>query len=340
VIHALPTPGGLTPDRFMADIIARGDTVLLVGIRPGNLPTVILEHPQVCYWPSDSRQMSKGTVPVGTGAVLFSKWLSHTEHRRIRAQAEKVGAYCPAQLLGTGEMRVLLTSLVPRQDDHIGRVVERLVQEAPHPSAPPAREEAPAFACECGQVGPGIAWGGSTREFVERHWLIDPQHTNGWQMREAERLHRLAGLHGLSTSLHYLQSLVSQLNASRGQQERDEARLTRERAEMAQHALAAAQEAAQAAHAPDTLVRRIDAMLTEPAPEPVAAPPEPTAATVKADEQRLGANLSELVRMLDDASAVLSLARETVLDLAQQNAKLQQSRDQLRARVNRLFDEG
>jgi hypothetical protein len=230
VIHALPTPGGLTPDRFMADIIARGDTVLLVGIRPGNLPTVILEHPQVCYWPSDSRQMSKGTVPVGTGAVLFSKWLSHTEHRRIRAQAEKVGAYCPAQLLGTGEMRVLLTSLVPRQDDHIGRVVERLVQEAPHPSAPPAREEAPAFACECGQVGPGIAWGGSTRE--------------------------------------------------------------------------------------------------------------PTAATVKADEQRLGANLSELVRMLDDASAVLSLARETVLDLAQQNAKLQQSRDQLRARVNRLFDEG
>ena len=334
-----PAIVGLTPDRFIADVVARGEKILLVGVRVGNLPAMILCHRQVRYWPSDSREMGKGVVPPGTGAVLFTKWVSHTEHRRIRTSAAQAGAYCPPQLFGTGELRVLLQPLAPL--DPVGMEVNEIIHSTPErPAAPPVAPPAPAFACECGQVGPGIAWGGSTREFVERHWLIDPQHTNGWQMREAERLHRLAGLHGLSASIHYLQSLVSQLNASRGQQERDEARLTRERAEMAQHALAAAQEAAQAAHAPDMLVPPARAVADAMLPPIEVVVPVPTAATVKADEQRIGANLDELVRMLDDASAVLQLARETVVDLAQQNARLQQSRDQLRARVNRLFDEG
>jgi hypothetical protein len=339
-VRLADVPSGLTPDRFIADVVARGQTILLVGIRPGNLPEMILGHRQVVFWPSNSRSVAKGAIPPNTGAVLFAKWISHTDHRRIRAMADKAGAYCPQALLGTGEMRVLLTALVPAPGDFIAREVDRLVHEAPE-TAQPVPEAAPAFSCErC----PGT-WHGSTRAFFEQHWDHEAEHHLGWQAQEARRLHLLAGRHGLTVTPRYAEGLVSQINVARGVVARDEGALSVEREALAARVVAEAEAAEQARQVPDLLARRRPVAVPVPAPTPVpvveeAPPPAPTAATVKADEQRIGANLTELVRMLDDAAAVLQLARETVVDLAQQNARLQQSRDHLRARVNKLFDEG
>lgn len=304
-----------------------GERVLLVGAKPTNLPQALAQHPQVELWDSDGPQITRRNVPASTRVVLFTKWIGHDTHKQIRDDAARDrNRFVWPELLGTGEIRRLLQPLTAGAVSPLVEPQEPLEQT---PAAP---------SCDCGLVGPGLVWGSSTREFVELHWQVDDDRSNGWQAREAERLHRLAGQHGLTTSLHYLQSLVSQLNAQRGQQARDEAQLTRERADLASQALAQAQQDAQLRHlaAPTPIAQRVEAWL-DSTEAPTAAPPTP--ATVAAGEQRTAAELTELLRMIDDATAVLGLARETLVQLAADNAEQRAVRDRLRARVRAALEE-
>jgi len=297
--------------------LTAGERVLLVGAAPTNLPAALAQHAQVELWDSDGPR--KRTVPAGIRIVLFTKWCGHTQHRQIREEAARdPQRFIWPELLGTGEIRRLLQPLVA------GDVAPRVEAQVPLEETPPP---APPVVCDCGYIGSGVAWGFSTREFAEVHWCDDDR-SNGWQVREAQRLHRLAGQHGLSTSLHYLQTLVSQLNAQRGQQARDEERLTRERAERAQQAQALA----------DTQALADVALALQPHEAPTPAP-APTPATVAAGEQRIGAELTELLRMIDDAAAVLGLARETIVQLAADNADQRAVRERLRARVRAALEE-
>jgi hypothetical protein len=311
-----------------------GERVLLVGASRTNLPRALAEHPQVQLWDSDGPRAR--TVPAPVRVVLFTKWVGHNQHHQIREDAARDKArFIWPELLGTGEIRRLLQPLIA---DAVSPLVEA---QEPLEQTPPPAPPTPTAVCDCGYIGSGLAWGFSTREFVEVHWSHDGDRANGWQAREAERLHRLAGQHGLSTSLHYLQTLVSQLNTQRGQQARDEEQLSRERADLARQAVAQAQHEQAQRHQPEVpITARVEAWLDS---TEVATPPAPTItptpATVAAGESRTAAELTELLRMIDDATAVLSLARETLVQLAADNAEQRAVRDRLRARVKAALEE-
>jgi hypothetical protein len=312
--------------------LTAGERVLLVGAAPTNLPKALAEHPQVELWSSDGPR--RRAVPASVRVVLFTKWVGHNQHKDIRADAARdAHRFVWPELLGTGEIRRLLQPLTA------GAVSPLVEPQEPLEQTPPPAPAPPTAVCDCGYIGSGVAWGFSTREFVEVHWRHDDDRSNGWQAREAERLHRLAGQHGLSTSLHYLQTLVSQLNTQRGQQARDEEQLSRERAERAAAVLANAQLEQAQRHQPEApIAQRVEAWLDS---TEVATPPTitPTPATVAAGESRTAAELTELLRMIDDATAVLSLARETLVQLAADNAEQRAVRDRLRARVKAALEE-
>lgn len=295
-----------------------GEKALVVGGKASNFPTALMQHPQLILW--ESGKPYTRDVPQAARIVLFTKWLGHHDHQRINREARTdADRIVWPELLGTGEIRRLLRPLIetpPAVEPAETPPTIKLVDVEVGAAAP---------ICDCGQL-PGGVWPSSTREFVELHWT-DEDRSPGWQTREANRLHRLAAQHGLSVTLHYVVNLVSQLNATRGA-DRDEVQLSRERAERA----AAAQQLQQAAtqHVHDE---------PQPATTPaVEATPQAVVAAAKAGELRLDAELVELLRMIGDAQAVLALARETVEQLARQNAELKRTRDTLRAKVLALAE--
>jgi len=310
--------------------LSAGERVLIVGARPSNLPAVLQTHPQVEHW--ESTATFPTSVPARARIVLFTKWVGHTDHKTIRADAgrDETRFIWPA-LLGTGQIRRLLKPLIDNPPP-------------PAPAPEPAVEtvEPMSAPCDCGYVPHcGIAWGGSTREFVEVHWHRDEEHTAGWQTREAKRLHRLSAQHGLSTTLNYVQILISQLNTEHGKRERDEAQLSAERAARAAEALAHAEaqhwEEIKQDHA--AKLARVEAREAAEAATPPPAPKPKSTEAVQAGEQRVDAELGELLRMIDDATAVLALARETIVQLSRDNAEQRAVRDRLRARVRAALEE-
>lgn len=308
-----------------------GQQVLLVGARPSNLPHALSKHPQLILW-TDVGDAPR-TVPANARVVLFTKWIGHTVYRTIRDDAQRdANRVVWPELLGTGEIRRLLRPLT--EPAPVEAQLLRNDGGSLPAYTPPVMVAAPAATCDCGHIA-GDLWSGSTRGFVEVHWRDDDREL-GWQTREAKRLHLLAAQHGLQASLHYIESLVSQLSIAR-RSERDEETLSRERAERA----AAVRElnGRHAALEPGTLAPD-PPPAPQPIPDPPPAPPAPvTRATVTASEQRISADLAELLRMIGDAQAVLGLARETVEQLAQENQQLRGARDALRNRIAAALDE-
>lgn len=69
------------------------------------------------------------------------------------------------------------------------------------------------------------------------------------------------------------------------------------------------------------------------------AKPAPPLDDLQAGEQRVNAEIGALLGYLADARAVLSLAEETLQQIADENARLREQRAALRARVLRVIDE-
>lgn len=155
--------------------LAAGKRVLIVGTKAGNLPDWLRRHPQVAEWEAESASIvTAKKLPDGIGAVLFLRFLSHVNHRRIRDLAASAGAYAHPDLLGTGEVRRMLEPLRPagQADDDDG---ER--------------------------------WEGSLFGLVEHHYEYGTE--RGHQARESERLLRLAHKLGITTTLMSVTSTVN-----------------------------------------------------------------------------------------------------------------------------------
>lgn len=315
---------GFTHAAAEAEIARRlkaGECALLVGAKPRNLPQWMQRHPQIELWDSEGPEVDRRSVPKGARIVLFLKWIAHHNHQRIRQEAQQDGdRFVWPELLETGELRRMLAPLFEERER------DEPVQLSP---VPPASRATPigAIDCDCGQP----IWAGTVRDFVTVHIGLDDG-VYGWKTREAQRLHRLAGQHRLVATLHYLENLMSELAIR--PPARDEAQLQRENAERAAAAVKLAE---------PTVADLCDPAYTppaKPAPPPVPpAKPAPPLDDLQAGEQRVNAEIGALLGYLADARAVLSLAEETLQQIADENARLREQRAALRARVLRVIDE-
>lgn len=300
----------LKPQELLANAVQacvkQQSRILIIGTKPGNLPAWTTEHPQILLWESNGTEVERASaIPDGVGAVLFLKWIGHRQHKRILDAARRVApfVYAHPALLGTGEVRRLIAPLAPETAQPV---------VTPTPAGQPS-------------------WEGSLFGFVEKHYEHGIDH--GHQKAEAERILRLAYAHGLTTTLGSVQATVSTVH--RGiERERENARL----ASMppppdVPELLAKPLDPAKVAHL-------TTGTLLPPEKPPVAEKPSVKAlvAAGAASEAQVDTSLTELLRMLDDAVAVLGLAREQLVDLSTKNRALRESREALRAKIMGVFE--
>jgi hypothetical protein len=310
-----------TAETEIARRLHAGEHVLLVGAVKTNLPTALAEHRQVQLW--DSEGPKRRYVPDSARIVLFTKWVGHNQHRLIRTEAAKdKQRLVLAELLGTGEIRRLLKPLLGVEQVN-GVTIRETAPEVFDYVLPAQGPSVTTLECGC-QTMAGVTWGGTVREFVQKHWSDEVEHVFGWQLREAKRLHRLAAQHGLTTAVNYIEKIISVLNTERTR-DRDEQRLSEERTRMAAETLAREQAEQQRRHAAETPV----------APKVVEVPAVVQAVAVVTAPQD---DMSELLRMIDDAQAVLGLARETIVRLAKDNAANRSLRERIKARLTAALD--
>jgi hypothetical protein len=157
-------------------------------------------------------------------------------------------------------------------------------------------------------------WDGSLYTFVEQHYAYSP--ARGHQKAEGERLLQLAAQHGLTTTLASVTNTVGTVHR----------RVERER---------------QAKYLDTPQVASLPASSFTEAERAELAPTPSVAALVAAGATTAVAvdtSLAELLRLLDDAVAVLGLAREQLVNLSGQNTRLRASHAALRDRVLGLFE--
>jgi hypothetical protein len=167
-------------------------------------------------------------------------------------------------------------------------------------------------------------WDGSLFGFVSLHYVYAVE--RGHQKAEGERLLRLAYKHGLSTTLASVTNTVGTIHRSI-ERAREEERL---------------RNTPVPPDVAELLAKPLDAGKVPPTfvPEPPAPTPSVAAlvAAGASTEASVDTTLGELLRMLDDAVAVLGLAREQLVGLSAQNAALRGSRQALRDKVLGLFE--
>jgi hypothetical protein len=300
-------PPGEPVANAILDAVANQRRILIVGTKAGNLPQWVADDPRICLWPSEGPEIDKAANLRGDiGVVLFFKWIGHRQHRRVCDLAKGTQTFVHPALLGTGEVRRLLQPLQPKT-----------LETPKHPDAPSEK------------------WTGSLFSFIERNYVYGSDH--GHQKAEAERLLRSAYTHGFTTTLVSVQSTVSVVR--RGiERALEEERL---------------KHTPVPPDVPDLLSMRLDPAnvptLTvtpgaQAALEAVAAdlPQKPSVAALVAagatTEAAVDTSLTELLRMLDDAVAVLGLAREQLVGLSAQNAALRGSRQALRDKMLAVFE--
>jgi len=305
----------LHPDELLANAVSACLTqqrrVLIVGTKSGNLPQWMSTHPQILQWASEGPEMEKAaSFPTGVGVVLFFKWIGHRQHQRIVNLAKGTSVFVHPALLGTGRVRELLAALQPKT-----------LETPRHPDAPSEK------------------WQGSLFSFIEHHYQHGSGH--GHQKAEAERLLRSAYTHGFTTTLPSVQSTVSVVHRGIERALEDERLKHTPVPPDVPDLLSKPLDAGKVAHLTVSAGARVEleriaaSLPTAPAQTPSVAALVAAGATT---EVTVDTALTELLRMLDDAVAVLGLAREQLVGLSSQNAALRSSRQALRDKVNALFE--
>jgi hypothetical protein len=322
--------------------------VLIVGTKKDNLPAWMDNDARIVQWDSEGHEIKRAQrLPENVGLVFFFKWLGHRHHKRISAIAKGEGVYAHPELLNTGEVRRALTLFAPLPEEQ-----QPTTLETPPPT-PPAQK-----------------WGGTLFGFVEEHYEYGSDH--GHQKAEAERILRLAYAQGLTSSLASVTSTISSVHRTISRA-REDARLATvppvpdvidllvKPLDPAKAGPLTEVEAGKvmamrgplptsdrrAAPAPPTLtvstsaqaeLEKVAAALpTAPAPKATVASLVAAGATNAA---AVDTSVAELLRMLDDAVAVLGLAREQLVALSAQNTAMRTSHAALRARLLGVIDDG
>jgi len=63
--------------------------VLLVGVKASNFDDVIKAHPRVVMWDSQNEHWTNKDMPTNTRAVFMTRFMSHSAHAKIVAEARK-----------------------------------------------------------------------------------------------------------------------------------------------------------------------------------------------------------------------------------------------------------
>jgi hypothetical protein len=301
--------------------------VLIVGTKKDNLPAWMDGDARIVQWDSEGHEIKRAQrLPENVGLVFFFKWLGHRHHKRISAIAKGEGVYAHPELLNTGEVRRALTLFAPLPEEQ-----QPSTLETPPPTPPPAQK-----------------WGGTLFGFVEEHYEYGSDH--GHQKAEAERILRLAYAQGLTSSLASVQSTISSVHRTISRAREDARLATVPPVPDVIDLLVKDLDPAKAGPLTEVEAGKAMAMLGPlPTSDRRAAPPPPSAIAPKATVAALVAHsdttdaavdtsLAELLRMLDDAVAVLALAREQLVGLSAQNATLRASRAALRAKMLGVLD--
>jgi hypothetical protein len=104
------------------------------------------QHPQVEVWSSQEEYWTRSSIPANVGAVLLSRFISHSASGRIMSEAKARQIICTAGVLQTGEIRKLLDEAFkgigpqvaqPEPEATQPRRERVVVAVAPKPMAPP-----------------------------------------------------------------------------------------------------------------------------------------------------------------------------------------------------------
>lgn len=187
--------------------------VLIVGAMPRNLPE-FSEHPKVILWGSDiQRRWSQ--VPSDVEVVLFTKFMSHSWHEKIKASCSE-NVFVNNQILGTGEVKKILLSLgiKPKRKEvkmaypnPIGvNFVASQVSVGSTKGASPLRSEPSntEATTDSTQLTPTRIKRGDLKDFVLRHG--DPNCSV--IAKEAKRLLEIANRNGVPTTFDSLEQAV------------------------------------------------------------------------------------------------------------------------------------
>ena len=66
-----------------------GGVVLIVGVKSSNLDDEIKTHPRVVIWDSQQEHWTNKDMPANTRAVFMTRFISHSAHGKIVAEARK-----------------------------------------------------------------------------------------------------------------------------------------------------------------------------------------------------------------------------------------------------------
>jgi hypothetical protein len=123
----------------------KANRILVVGLMPSNIGEWA-QHPQVEVWSSQEEYWTRSSIPANVGAVLLSRFISHSASGRIMSEAKARQIICTAGVLQTGEIRKLLDEAFkgigpqvaqPEPEATQPRRERVVVAVAPKPMAPP-----------------------------------------------------------------------------------------------------------------------------------------------------------------------------------------------------------
>jgi hypothetical protein len=281
-----------------------GHVIVVAGVRSGNLPPLLEQHPSVISFTGDDAQ--RQTLPKNVGLLLGTRFMQHGTWDALARQAKARGAAVFPTALTTGELRALLA---PITNIGVKRKPEPQAQAAPAP----AREQHQDVEERTRQ----IVKKGELRDFIAVYADLNANVL----IKEAERLMPIAAKLGIATTLG---SLCQGIRVART---RRDFTIIEDKQEAAAQTVQPAPEPA-----------------AEVTPEPTPAAPESTPSTLVASEPERTATIEDdvlrlfddAIRQCSDAAAAMQLAKDRYLSLLHRQSSSAAVREQLMELARKL----